>query len=178
VGPTRVSSGVGEAGIEEMLRDHGSAEPSASASGEFSNVVSGADGRPVGPISAEKSSRTRTILVVEDEDLLRNAVVKGLRNRGFTVLEACDVPSALALIRSDTNKIDIALLDLMLRGISSREICEEVQSTRPGLKVILTSAHSEQTAVACFSGLRIELFLRKPFRLADLVTSLQDALSS
>jgi len=161
-----------------MAHDHSSAERRASAAGEFSNGASGTDAIPAGPISAEKSSRTRTILVVEDEDLLRNAVVKGLRNRGFTVLEACDVPSALALIRSDANKIDIAVLDLMLRGISSREICEEVQSRRPGLKVILTSAHSEQTAVASFSGLPIELFLRKPFRLADLATLLQDALSS
>ena len=105
--------------------------------------------------------------VVEDEDPLRLAVVKGLQKRGFAVLEACDGPAALDLIRSDANEIDAALLDVMLRGMSSREIFEETRRLRPCVNVILTSAYSEETVEASFGGLRIERFIRKPFHLAD-----------
>lgn len=115
------------------------------------------------------------VLVVEDEEILRVAVSKMLRNNGFRVIEAGDGSSALELISAHKNEIDLMLLDVTLPGASSREVFEEAQRTRPNLKAVLTSAYSKETVDASFAGLRIERFIRKPFQLNDLMGLLQDA---
>jgi PAS domain S-box-containing protein len=123
----------------------------------------------------EKPLGSGTILVVEDEELLRIALVKGLKRRGFSVVEASDAAGALTLIRSDSRWIDSILLEMVLPGkISSRAVFEEAQRIKPGVKVILTSAYSEETATAAFGGLRVEHFLRKPFHFADIVERLDN----
>jgi two-component system, cell cycle sensor histidine kinase and response regulator CckA len=127
--------------------------------------------------TAHKPLRRGTVLVVDDEELLRVALVKGLKRKGYSVLEASDGAGALALIRSDPSQIDSILLDMVFPGkISSRAVFEEAQRIKPGLKIILTSAYSEETAIAAFSGIRIEHFLRKPIHFADLVKLLDNGL--
>jgi two-component system cell cycle sensor histidine kinase/response regulator CckA len=69
-------------------------------------------------------------------------------------------------------------LDVTLPGRSSREILDEVRRIRPNLKVILTSAYDKSWVDVSFTGLPITHFIRKPFQLSDLVSVLQDALSS
>jgi PleD family two-component response regulator len=88
------------------------------------------------PLRTEKGS----ILIVEDEDTLRYSVSRMLRKRGFSVLEAGDGDLAVNLIRARDEEIAVVLLDLTLPGKSSLEVFEELQRTRPGVKVILTSA--------------------------------------
>src|SRR5439155_16257877 len=99
-------------------------------------------------VSEPSSARTGTILVVEDEEVLRLAVSKSLRRRGFSVLEASDGSAAMDLVRAHKNNIDAILLDVTLPGISSREIFEEAQRIRPGLRVILCSAYDKKTVDA------------------------------
>jgi two-component system cell cycle sensor histidine kinase/response regulator CckA len=129
-------------------------------------------------IAQPLESRGETILVVEDEDLLRTAVSKTLRKKGFSVVEASDGSAALDLIRANKNSINVVLLDVTLPGISSREVLEETQRIRPGLKVVLTSAYGKETVTASFAGLRVEHFIQKPFQLDDLVAFLQGLLAS
>jgi two-component system cell cycle sensor histidine kinase/response regulator CckA len=118
-----------------------------------------------------------TVLVVEDEDLLRLAVTKALTKKGFSVIEASDGSAAMELLRAHKDELDVVLLDVTLPGTSSREIFEEAGRIRSDLEVILTSAYSKETVAATFAGLRVEHFIRKPFHLAELVIVLQEALS-
>jgi PAS domain S-box-containing protein len=129
--------------------------------------------------SAEQSNaRAGTVLVVEDEELIRLAVSKGLRKRGFSVMKASDGSAAMELIRTHKDDIGVILLDVTLPGRSSREVFEEAQRLRPDLKVILTSAYGKETIDATFAGLRVEHFIRKPFQLGDLVRLLGGTLSA
>jgi DNA-binding NtrC family response regulator len=114
---------------------------------------------------------------VEDEDLLRFAVSKALTKKGFSVIEARDGSSAMDLLRTHKDDLDVVLLDVTLPGTSSREIYEEAGRIRPGLKVVLTSAYGKETVAASFAGRQIGRFIRKPFQLAELVDVLQEALS-
>ncbi len=173
---------MGLALVQKILREHGAATQVVSNPGgtKFQIWFPSAGKRPaaaaVPEAAVEPSSKMRSVLIVDDEDILRCAMVKGLRKRGFAVLEASDGSTALELVRSDA-AIDIILLDLVLRGMSSRTVFEEVQRVRPGLKVILISAHSKQTGMHLpFEGLPTEQFLRKPFHLKDLAASLEKAL--
>jgi len=113
-------------------------------------------------------SRKATILVVEDEDLLRQAASKMLYKKGYFVLEARDGTTALDLIRAHNESIDVLLLDVTLPGASSREVLEEARRLKPGLSVIVTSANSEEMANATLAC-KVERFIRKPFGLDDLI---------
>ena len=127
---------------------------------------------------AQSKARAGTVLIVEDEELIRLAVSKALRKRGFSVMKASDGSAAMELIRTYKDDIGAILLDVTLPGRSSREVFEEAQRLRPDLKMILTSAYGKETVDATFAGLRVEYFIRKPFQLGDLVRLLGSTLSA
>jgi CheY-like chemotaxis protein len=180
--------GLGLAVVQGIVRDHGGAINLVSAPGQgtmFEVVLPCAGVKPqsdrrVGVPTSGKEYRppSGTLLVVEDEDVLRFAVSKMLRKGGFRVIEANDGSSALELIHRRDGEIDLMLLDVTLPGVSSREVVEQARVTRPNLKVILTSAYGRETVETNFAGLRVDHFIRKPFQIADLMSLLQEVLTS
>jgi CheY-like chemotaxis protein len=118
-----------------------------------------------------------TILVVEDEDLLREAVSKILRKNNLSVLEVSDGSAALDMIRRQQGRIDVLLLDITLPGASSRQVYEEAKRLKPGLPVIVTSAKSRETAGSSLAT-EIEHFLRKPFSTVDLLDMIHKLVTS
>jgi PAS domain S-box-containing protein len=123
-------------------------------------------------------SKECTVLIVEDEVPLRQAVVKKLRNSGFVVLEAPDGSAAIDLLKSNGDKIDVMLLDMTVPGTRSVEVVAEAAQTRPNIRVILTSAYSQEMVTAPLSTSQIRDFIRKPFQLGDLVETLRRASSA
>jgi CheY-like chemotaxis protein len=121
-------------------------------------------------------ARTETILVVEDEDMLRSAVARFLRKNGFAVLEALDGFDAMEVLRSHAGELDAVLLDVTLPGVPSRDVFENVQRLRPQAKIILTSAYARDAVQKLFAGLTLAHFVRKPFQLTDLLILLRDAI--
>jgi CheY-like chemotaxis protein len=123
-------------------------------------------------------SQRATLLVVEDEGSLREAVAKMLRNTGFEVFEAADGSSAIEVLRANGDKIDVMLLDMTIPGASSPEVVAEAAKTWPDIRVILTSAYSQEMITWAMSVPQIRSFIRKPFQLGDLVNTLRNILSS
>jgi two-component system, cell cycle sensor histidine kinase and response regulator CckA len=119
-----------------------------------------------------------TVLVVEDEAPLRSAVKRMLGKAGFTVLEAADGTEAVELLRSTASKIDLLFLDMTIPGCSSDEVLHETVESWPEVKVILTSAHSEEMVKGSLSASQIRGFVRKPFQLGTLLSTFRNALSS
>jgi PAS domain S-box-containing protein len=126
--------------------------------------------------SAAVLSGAATVLVVEDEDALRQAVVKLLRKSGFEVLEAADGFRAIDVLCKPGRKIDVLLLDMTMRGASTHEIIAEVVKITPDMKIILTSAFSQEMAMDVMAESRIIGFIRKPFQMEHLLQMLRDAL--
>jgi PAS domain S-box-containing protein len=122
-------------------------------------------------------SQLRAVLLVEDELPLRQAVGEMLRRRGLNVFEARDGSSAISLLRANAGKIDVILLDLTIPGASSREVVAEASLVRPDIRVVLTSAYGEEMVKDTMSAPQLRGFIRKPFRLGDLVKTLENALS-
>ena len=171
--------GLGLAVVQGIVRDLGGAIDIVSAPGKGAafqvllpcapkgaSEIHSAD-TSAGP--DKSNANAQTILVVEDDQILRLAVSKGLQKRGFSVIEASDGFAALDLIHAHKDEIDVVLLDVTVPGASSREVFEEVLRIRPDLKVVVTSAYDKQMVDAHYSGLRVNHFIRKPFQLDDLV---------
>jgi PAS domain S-box-containing protein len=116
-----------------------------------------------------------TALIVEDEDSLRTAAAKMLRNSGFSVLEAEDGTTAIAAIRGD-RAIDVLLLDVTIPGAPSREVLAEAKRLRPAMRVIVASAYGKEFAAASLQA-EVEGFIRKPYSLRDLVGLVRRTLS-
>ncbi len=132
------------------------------------------EARAAEPAPAAASSAT-TVLVVEDEEMLRIAVCRMLRKKDFTVIEAGDGNAALEIMRERAAEIGVILLDMTLPGISGKQLFEELRAIRPEVRVILTTAYSKEMAANALGSLQAWAFIRKPYHIADLVAMLRSA---
>jgi len=108
-----------------------------------------------------------TILLVEDEDPLRQAVSKMLRKTGMTVIEAANGSTAMDAIRA-ARRIDVLILDITIPGASSRDVFAEANRLRPETRMIVLSAYPKDVAAASLQA-PVEHFIRKPYRVSELV---------
>ena len=116
-----------------------------------------------------------TILFVEDEGSLRQPVAKVLSKNGFEVLEAADGTSAIDLLRTNAAGIDVLLLDMTIPGASSLEVLQAAVDVRPDIRVILTSAYSQEMIEGSMRAPQIRGFIRKPFQLEELLKMLRSS---
>ena len=119
-----------------------------------------------------------SLLVVEDEEYLRQGMVKMLHKAGSQVFEAADGSTAIDLLRANRRKFDVILLDMTIPRGSSRVVVTEAAKDRPDIRVILTSAYSPEMIPSTMNSPQICTFIRKPYQLGDLVSALRNVLSS
>jgi signal transduction histidine kinase/CHASE3 domain sensor protein len=124
------------------------------------------------------SRGTETILVVEDDALVRNFVTAQLQNLGYRTVAAADGPAALAQINNGET-FDLLFTDVIMPGgMSGRQLAEEVEKLRPGMKVLYTSGYTDSAII--HHG-RLDpgvLLLTKPYRKAQLAQMVRQALGN
>ncbi len=114
----------------------------------------------------EKTVLDRTILVVEDEAPIADAVATRLRSEGFDVAIAADGPSGVELCeRLDP---DLVVLDLMLPGLDGIDVCREIQRHRP-VPVLMLTARDSETDLVVGLAVGADDYLTKPFSARELV---------
>ena len=124
-----------------------------------------------------KNSESKTVLVVEDESLLREIESSILQGCGYQVLEAESGRKALDVWDAKGDKIDLLLTDVMLpRGISGLELARRLYNRRPRLKIIFTTGHITRESDQEMMGRMRAHFLQKPYQHSDLVRLVHDVL--
>jgi PAS domain S-box-containing protein len=120
----------------------------------------------------EKTHVPRTILIAEDEASLRKLTSNTLKKLGYTVLEAPDAAEAIRLAGLLASKIDLLLTDVVMPGMSGRELALRLATTRPDTKVLYMTGYTDG-AIAEHGVLEAGIsILRKPFTQAQLIRSL------
>jgi PAS domain S-box-containing protein len=121
---------------------------------------------------------TETILLVEDEPLVRTVFVAALRQRGFTVLEASNGEEALQVAQNYSGSIHLLVTDVVMPRLGGRKLAEILILDRPHVRTLYVSGYTEN-AVFDHSVLKEGVaFLQKPFVPATLVKKVRDVLDA
>ena len=117
-----------------------------------------------------------TILLVDDEDIVREPAARMLRRLGFEILTAANGKEALEVFRAHENEIVCVVLDLTMPEMSGEEAFRELRRMRSDLKVILSSGYGETESIRSFPGKGPDGFLQKPYQLKQLASKLREVL--
>jgi CheY-like chemotaxis protein len=119
---------------------------------------------------------TETVLLVEDEDVVRTLVREMLEADGYTVLAAPRGVRALEVARSHAGPIDVLMTDVVMPGISGQQLAEQLLAERPSTRVVFTSGYTEDAIAGHGVLLPGTAFLEKPFSASDLARTLRGLL--
>ncbi|MGN2244545.1 PAS domain-containing protein [Frateuria sp. GZRR33] len=124
----------------------------------------------------QASLQEETVLVAEDDDDVRAYTVECLRGLGYRVLEAHDGASALRLLERQEAPVRLLFTDVVMPGMSGRELADRAREIHPGLQILFTSGYTRD---AIASGGRLEpgiAIIPKPFTYASLASKVRDVL--
>jgi len=127
--------------------------------------------------SLTRRSGGETILVVEDEQAVRELTVRILEQLGYAILTACSGAEALEICGAHTGHIDLLLTDVVMPNMSGRQLADHLQVSRPQTKVLFLSGYTENTVVhhgVLDAGVD---FLPKPFSRENLSRKLREVLT-
>jgi PAS domain S-box-containing protein len=117
--------------------------------------------------TAEHAVTGETVLVVEDEPIVRGVILEMLGEQGYRTLEAVDGPSGLKILRTG-QRIDLLVTDVGLPGMNGRQLADQARETRPDLKILFITGYAENVAMAGgFLQPGMEM-ITKPFDLDNL----------
>ena len=115
-----------------------------------------------------------TILLAEDDAIMRRLTRKMLEDHGYTVIEAADGDSALSLIASTKTTIDLLLTDVVMKGVNGPELAMRLTNSDPSMKIVYMSGYTGE--LANHHGLNGNRLLEKPFTRMALLRALDEAL--
>jgi PAS domain S-box-containing protein len=130
------------------------------------------------PTLARTADSNGTILLVEDEDPLREFGRVVLRRAGYQVIEACDGPEAILRCEQDKPPISLIFTDVIMPAMSGPELARRLQKSYPGVPVLYTSGYTRSVVVE--NGLQSPEFefLQKPYTSQELLHRLQQILAA
>src|SRR5476649_2386088 len=127
--------------------------------------------------AAEHAATGETVLVVEDEPVVRAVILEMLEEQGYRTLEAVDGPSGLRILRANA-RIDLLVTDVGLPGMNGRQLADQARESRPGLKILFITGYAESVAIADgFLQPGMEM-ITKPFDLGNLSRRVRAMVSS
>ena len=122
--------------------------------------------------------RRKTVLVVEDEELVRGMILRRLELLGYDTIAAVDGVEGVRIFRERLNEIDLALLDFAMPRMNGVEAFEELVRIKPDVKVILSSGYTEDIVLQSFPDRRPAGILHKPYKLEVLKDELDRVLGN
>ncbi|MCW3835951.1 CHASE3 domain-containing protein [Sphingomonas canadensis] len=138
----------------------------------------GAASAPAGPAAhLPQAAPGEVVLVVEDEERVRELSVDALRELGYTVIDAPDAERALDLLRGD-QRVDLLFTDIVMPGMDGRRLADAARAARPGLCVLYTTGYTRNAIVHNGVLDHDVQFLAKPFTVTQLAAKVRSVLDS
>jgi two-component system, cell cycle sensor histidine kinase and response regulator CckA len=118
-----------------------------------------------------------TLLLVDDEEIVREIGVRLLTTLGYRVLVAEGGREAVEVVTTQGNEIDLVLLDMIMPGMGGSEVFDRVRNIAPRIKILLSSGYSMDGEAKEIMSRGCNGFIQKPYRLDDLSRKLREILS-
>jgi two-component system, cell cycle sensor histidine kinase and response regulator CckA len=119
-----------------------------------------------------------TILLVEDEDGLRSLNARGLRSRGYSVIEASNGIEAMEALEEKDGAVDLVVSDVVMPEMDGPTLLREMRKRNPNLKIIFVSGYAEEAFDKSLPENEQFAFLPKPFALSALVEKVKETMTS
>jgi two-component system cell cycle sensor histidine kinase/response regulator CckA len=141
-------------------------------------AAGGAEAEPAAKPRAPDLTGQGTILLVEDEDGLRSLNARGLRSRGYTVIEAGNGIEALEALESQDGAVDLVVSDVVMPEMDGPTLLAEMRKRNPELKFIFVSGYAEDAFEKSLPQNQQFNFLPKPFTLSQLVAAVKETMAA
>jgi DNA-binding response OmpR family regulator len=119
-----------------------------------------------------------TILVIEDEELIQEMLVRALTRSGYEVLIAANGYDGIQLFRAHANRIRCVLLDMLLPDMSGEEVLMLLQTIRATLTIIMISGSYDEGVIVRLTAQPNVQFIEKPFSLLELRAAIERGLTN
>jgi DNA-binding response OmpR family regulator len=133
---------------------------------------------PESSLLEKRGQDQETILIVDDERLMLHLLEKVLTRHGYQVLTACDGEQAIEVYRSYKPRIDAVLLDVGLPRSTGWQVLLKLKEEKPDVRVVIASGYLEPKMKAEMSGAGVKHFVNKPYKLNELLQTIQGLLRS
>jgi DNA-binding response OmpR family regulator/nitrogen-specific signal transduction histidine kinase len=175
--------GLGLSAVHGILKNHNGYLRLESKPGEganFSIYLPAASAQPVkaAPDLPRSPGMRGTILLADDESVIRNFARAALQKGGYEVILAEDGGVAVDLFRRFRDLISLVILDFAMPVMSGEEAFEKMRALAPAVPILLSSGFSQSEAAGRFRGGRLAGFLGKPYTAPRLVEAVREALAS
>lgn len=121
-------------------------------------------------------SHQPTLLLVEDDEMVRDAMTRLFVREGYLVLTASTGHDAIGLLRTPATPIDVVLLDIGLPDVSGADLCARLRQLYPTLPVVVCTGLASQEEVEELYRLGITHFLCKPIAMIELAAAVRNAM--
>lgn len=179
--PQGSGTGLGLSAVHGIVQQSGGEIAVKSARGEgttFAIRLPRVEAEPETPPALDSSgSHSGTILLVDDEDVIRNVAARILRRGGYEVMEAGSAADAIALASGLENPIHLLLTDVVMPGASGPELADELVASRPDMKVVFMSGYAREHLPMDSPAAERIILVEKPFSGADLLRAVGRALA-
>lgn len=130
----------------------------------------------VTPSESQAGGAKRLVLVVDDEQGLRDLVCRTLQSEGYNTLEAVHGADALRVMETAPQPVNLVVTDVVMPGMDGRELGRRLSQRWPDLPILYISAYDVNDIFRRGSPHSSAPFLQKPFQLEELVTTVRDLL--
>jgi two-component system cell cycle sensor histidine kinase/response regulator CckA len=133
---------------------------------------------PAPDVEAKALAAGHTLLLVEDDDSVREVAVRIFRSAGYLTLAARDASEALHILAVHTEPISLIVTDVVLVGMGGRDLASNALKIRPGIPILFTSGHTDDLVLAHGVRENVVHFLSKPYTAASLTAKVRDVLNA
>ncbi|RMG90495.1 MAG: response regulator, partial [Zetaproteobacteria bacterium] len=175
--------GLGMSAILGIVRGHHGAIKVYSEKGKGTTFKVLFPAAQSGAVSLKESQAVKApkgegmVLVVDDEDTVREIAAMMLEEAGYTVLQAADGLEAVEKVRELGDAIDCVLLDMTMPHMGGEEAFTEMRRICPDIRVVLCSGYNQQTATQRFAGKGLAGFIQKPYTAKTLLSMVAEFVS-